>query len=559
MRPAVAARLESFLALQALEPGWESVEQACNALLRLAEDAWAPERFALYFRHDEGGWAFSNRGDHAGTLVQADPVAFPQNTALNGNGPVRDARADGSGDYVAIPLKSGGRTLGAMVLGWAKPLQDLESQFLLMQLAAWHLAGLIASSEADARMRRQTEAQAQLERLKAFTEISMLINGHGELGPLLDAVAELAARLLDASFAFTGLLQSDGTYRVIPEAGHWGLSDKFIAKFTTVPGRGLHHHAITTGAPVASGDVYSDDRAANPYIREEGFRAEIVAPLMVGDRPIGILAAGQRMPREWTEDEIAVLKFLSSQAASAIDRARALDELRALDHLKDEILGIASHELRTPLTAIKGFAAILASDPGDLERESARKYAHIIDIEADRMIRLVDDMLNVSRIESGRVTLEVNPVNVLDLVEQAIFASWGTSGDRIELEVDERIETMADSDQVVRILANLLENARKYSDPGARVAVRANVDADKVEIRVWNEGESFAPGETEQLFRKFSRLGRHRASGARGAGLGLYIARQLIGAMGGQLWVEATPGGPTFAFSLPPVKVAAKT
>lgn len=593
MRPAIAARLEALLALHSRQPGWEEIEGACVIALALAYEDWCQPEVAVYFCYDGKGWVVLNFGPWAekprplkdlpksitgslvgeamesGQMVRAREVADPF--------PEVPGASRLAGECVAIPLKANGRTLGAFLAAWPEPQEGLESRFLFMQLTAWHVAALISQSELVMGLRRHAEnleeavasrssllaealgkvqdlyaqSQAQLERLKAFTEISMRINSHGELGPLLDAVAELAARLLNTSFAFTALLQADGTFRVIPDAGHWGLSEHFIEAFTTVPGCGLHHHAITSGAPVASEDILHDDRSANSFIRREGFRAEIVAPMMVGDRAIGILAAGQQMPRTWTEDEIAVLQFLSSQAAAAIDRARALDELRALDRLKDEILGIASHELRTPLTAIKGFAAILASDSNGLDADAVRKYAHIIDVEADRMIRLVGDMLDVSRIESGRVTVEIHPQSVADLVEQAIYASWGTSADRIEVEVDEGLEIMADADHVVRILTNLLDNARKYSEPGTKVAVRVRKNGDMVEVRVWNEGKPFDPGETEQLFRKFSRLDRHRASGARGAGLGLYIARQLVLAMGGRLWVESTPDGPTFAFALP--------
>ncbi len=593
MRPALAARFESFLALQALEPGRESIEQVCRKSLELADEAWGKPLAALYVVQDGSGWVIASFGSRQGKLSPFEPAILggdhgPLRKAIESCEVVRKV-AEGqvfpglefagpvAGDLVAIPLTCHGVVKGALLLGWPEQRMELPHELIFMRLTAWSIGTLIGQADLVENMNRQTMAhedasakrssqlgealaevrklyshsQAQLERLKSFTEISMRINRHAELGPLLDAVAELASRLLHSTFAFTALLQADGTHRVIPEAGHWGLSPRFIEEFTTMPGLGLHVLAFETGGPVCSRDILADPRSSNGFIRDEGWRAEIVAPLVVGERPIGLLTAGGLEPRDWTEDEIEVMRFLASQAASAIDRARTMDELRALDRLKDEVLGIASHELRTPLTAIKGFAAILAADKGEIDADSTTKYARIIDVEADRMIRLVEDMLNVSRIESGRVTLDLHPVEVREAVDQAILSTWGAGADCVEVEVGEEVESLADSDQLVRIMANLLENARKYSDAGARVAVRARTEGDMVEIRVWNEGEPFAPGEIEQLFRKFSRLGRHRASGARGAGLGLYIARQLITAMGGQLWVESTEDGPTFAFSLP--------
>lgn len=383
-----------------------------------------------------------------------------------------------------------------------------------------------------------------------FSEIATLINTHGEVGPLLDTVARHTSQLLDAPLVYVALADQHGAF-ALSDNGHVGVSDHFIRSFRTVPGHGLHHQAIEARGPIATPDMQVDPRAINPVVRGEGWRAVLISPMIAGDRVVGILCAGRKEVRDWPPEEIETMRFMASQAAAAIDRARTLDDLRALDKLKDEILSIASHELRTPLTAIKGFAAILAADRGDLDADALRKYAKIIDDESDRMIRLVDDMLNVSRIESGRVALEMQAVGVLEMVERAVFASWGPDRGHIEVDIDESIDVRGDADNLVRILANLLENARKYSVPGARVSVAARQGDAQVEIRVWNEGETLTPDDVDLLFRKFSRLNRHRASGSRGAGLGLYIARQLIAAMGGRLWVEPTPGGPTFAFSLP--------
>jgi signal transduction histidine kinase len=593
VRPALAAKFERFLALRTRNGGWEGAERVCREALAIACEVTGSRIGALYFINGSMGWVTATFGAAERRMmpVEADMIqqGAPSLRAVISRGesvvdlgdpwPFPGLEQIGVAPEItmAFPLACCGDPAGALVLGRQDRASVPEDTVFMVEMLAWQVAAYLNQAELVEKLRHQAGSleatvaersrqldealqerermhdatKSQVERLKQFTEVAMRINGSGELEQLLDAIAELASRFLRAEMSCIALANPDGIFRLMPDFGHHGLSTRLVETFQTVPGKGLHAIAISTGAPVGVRDAASDDRIVNRQAMEEGWRAIIVAPLLVGDRAIGVLIAGDKSVHDWSEDAVEVMRFLASQGASAIDRARRLEDLQALDRLKDEILGIASHELRTPLTAIKGFAAILASG-GEMPIDHVQKYANIIDIEADRMIRLVNDMLNVSRIESGRIELELHPVVVFEMVERAIFASWGAQdGGRISVDVAEDLEVHADSDKLVRILANLLENARKYSESGARVTVCAKAQADNVEIRVWNEGEPFGPGEIDQLFRKFSRLGRHRASGTRGAGLGLYIARQLITAMGGDLWVESSEGGPTFVFSLP--------
>lgn len=384
------------------------------------------------------------------------------------------------------------------------------------------------------------------------------LNQQVELGPTADVIAELANRWVGAPIAIIFSLGANGEVLLYPERGCLGLSPleaesrraDIAACWVSLNSR-PNFDAVSINLPLPSPGQTSDHSAQRG---QAAVASHAGMPLWVGDRCFGFLYVSYPEPHSWTARQLETLQAVACLAASAIARGVATAELQNLNRARDDYLSVASHELRTPLTAIKGFASILATDGSSLTSESAYQYAHIIDAEADRMIRLVDDILNVSRIDSGLMVLERRPVVVSEAVELAVSAAWGPDSAKCERRLEPRLAVFADLDRLVCVLVNLLENAKKYANENARITITARHRvasvADEVEIRVWNEGQNFTAGEMALLFKKFSRLDRTRTV-ARGAGLGLYIARQLIAAMAGRVWIEATAGGPTFAIALP--------
>ncbi|HVA36289.1 MAG TPA: HAMP domain-containing sensor histidine kinase [Candidatus Dormibacteraeota bacterium] len=245
---------------------------------------------------------------------------------------------------------------------------------------------------------------------------------------------------------------------------------------------------------------------------------------------------------------VEVLVHPDADGARSLVVLRDLTEQEALEGLKAEFTAAVSHDLRTPLTAVKGFAVLL-QERTDLDPE-AREILMLIDRAANRLTRMIDDLMQTALLESGRVALVVEPIALGSAVRGLMLFEGESQSHQLVVEVPPQLAVLADRDRLEQVLVNLVGNAYKYA-PRGRILVRARaVGEDRVEIAVSDDGPGIAPDEQERIFEKFYQAagqGKRR----RGVGLGLYISRELIERMGGTLTVRSVPGfGATFAVAL---------
>jgi signal transduction histidine kinase len=230
----------------------------------------------------------------------------------------------------------------------------------------------------------------------------------------------------------------------------------------------------------------------------------------------------------------------------------ALDRLREFDRLKDEFIAIVSHELRTPLTSVYGAAVTLREYELDDDRRNA--LLEIVATESARLARLLDDILWVSRLDSGRADTFITRVEPTALVSDVVDATRTHLPPKLSLEVHQpaaATPVAADPDKLRQVLVNLIENAVKYSDEG-RIEVRVEPQNGTMRFSVRDEGLGIPREEHERIFDKFHRLDPNMTHGVGGTGLGLYICRELVERMEGRIWVDSEPGkGTTFTFELP--------
>jgi signal transduction histidine kinase len=345
-------------------------------------------------------------------------------------------------------------------------------------------------------------------------------------------------------------------------------------------------------APLPSLDV--NDPAVIAW-REAG--ARVVVPLRpapggAGSAPqadgaaalAGAWVLGQR--RSWDlpdRDDLARLGWIARRAALVLDRARlererlearlAAEQQRlereraeATEREKDELLSAVSHELRTPLTAIKGFTQLLlAGDVGALTTDQ-RELLEIVDRNADRQLGLVNDLLDVSRLQAGRLALRCAPLDMAGLVADAAATfrlQLAEKAQRLTVHVPDALpRVLADPARVAQILANLLSNAHKYTPAGGAICISAGLAAGAmagsagtpgfVRIEVADSGIGLTSDEQRQVFERFFRAKNRTVHETSGAGLGLAITRQLVVLHGGEIHVTSAPGqGSTFGFTLP--------
>ncbi len=239
------------------------------------------------------------------------------------------------------------------------------------------------------------------------------------------------------------------------------------------------------------------------------------------------------------------------QVSGAVAVIRDVSHEHEVDELKSSLVSTVSHELRTPLTMIRGFSELLLSRR-DLDSKRSKEALEHIHDSSRRLGRLIDDLLSVSRIESGGLRSDLRPVTLRDVADEVVVTLESAGGNRVDVELSEGLPlVLADPDQLFQVLTNLLSNALKYSAPGSRVKMHAAVSRDQMHVSVSDKGIGMTPAEAAQVFGKFSRVDRPEVREVGGTGLGLYITSRLVDMMGGSIWVRSKAGeGSVFTFSL---------
>jgi two-component system phosphate regulon sensor histidine kinase PhoR len=280
-----------------------------------------------------------------------------------------------------------------------------------------------------------------------------------------------------------------------------------------------------------------------------------------GSRLVSIPRGGEDV---WLSLSEAIMWDPVGAVAGRIFAFRDISTDRLVEEVKSDFVAAVSHELRTPLTSIYGFAETLLRQDvlfGEAER---RTFIQYIASESERLSGIVDQLLNVARLDAGDLQVEPEVVDVGAVVSEVVEAgneSGGVDGHQFEVDLpDELLAAAADREKLRQVFSILVENALKYSPNGGTVTVGARRTDDAVEVRVVDEGVGIPAGERDRIFRKFYRAESTVRDGGGGTGLGLFIAKELVSAMGGRIWVDSEEGaGSSFAFELPAhgVKVAA--
>ncbi|MEN8172926.1 MAG: ATP-binding protein, partial [Chloroflexota bacterium] len=238
-----------------------------------------------------------------------------------------------------------------------------------------------------------------------------------------------------------------------------------------------------------------------------------------------------------------------------IGRGQLLHDItadRELDRMKSNLISTVSHELRTPLASIKGYATTLLAEDVEWDLDSQHEFLSIISDEADRLSNLVNELLDLSRIEAGNLTVKRQMCNLKDLIDKAAQHAEPAPGERLRVTLPSKLPAVeVDQRRIKVVLRNLIENATKYSGNETPIHISAAVEKNDIIVRVKDEGPGIPDQEQQRIFESFYRVENGLARTASGAGLGLAICQGFIHAHGGQLWLEPSVQGACFAFSLP--------
>jgi signal transduction histidine kinase len=296
---------------------------------------------------------------------------------------------------------------------------------------------------------------------------------------------------------------------------------------------------------------------------DAGHRALLGVPLMSEDEVIGVLGVTSKTPGQFAPEIIRLLSTFATQSALALQNARLFHEvenkgrlLEAASRHKSEFLANMSHELRTPLNAILGFSEVLAERMFGEVNEKQAEYLQDILSSGRHLLSLINDILDLSKVEAGRLELELGRFhlptaldNALTLVRERATRHGITLTQTVAAGVG---DIVADERKVKQILLNLLSNAVKFTPEGGRIGVTATAAEDVITIAVSDTGIGIAPEDQAAIFEEFRQVGRDDARKQEGTGLGLTLAKKFVELHGGRIWVQSQLGqGSTFTFTLP--------
>jgi signal transduction histidine kinase len=406
------------------------------------------------------------------------------------------------------------------------------------------------------------EAHAQQA---ATAEILRVISSSPtDIQPVFDAIARSAARLCDASEVVIRRVDGDllvlavhlGSVAVMKSALR--ISPRIVAGRAVLERRTIHVHDVLEPRFLME---YPD--GGPRLFQGMPFRTLLVVPLVREDTTLGMIAVRRQEVRPFSERQIKLLETFASQAVIAIENVRLFNEiqekgrqLELASRHKSEFLSHLSHELRTPLNAVIGFSeALLEKMFGEMNAKQ-EDYLRDIHSSGQHLLSLIKDILDLSKIEAGRMELELSEFSLPAALQDAITLMREraqTHGIAIELRVDERLnEIRADERKVKQIVLNLLSNAVKFTPDGGRVELDARLNGSSVEVSVSDTGVGIAPEDQQAVFEEFRQVGHDYTTKHEGTGLGLALTRRFVELHGGKISLESEPGkGSTFTFTLP--------
>jgi signal transduction histidine kinase len=408
-----------------------------------------------------------------------------------------------------------------------------------------------------------TEQKRASEGMQLLAESGRALSSSLEVEETLQAIAHLAVPQL-AEMVMVDLLEG-GEVRRVAAAHADERAMALLERARLYPPRpgdgGPQDQVLRTGASVLVRDIdqgWIDGLGRGPehaeLIRSLAPRSVVVAPLRSRDAVLGTLSVGRGAGQpQFDEADQELAEELGRRAALAVENARLYDAARSATRARDDMLGVVSHDLRNPIHTVHMSASFLLDVMPEGERKMERTQAAIIRRAAERANRLIQDLLDITHIESGRLSLDRLPNDAASIAREAVEQAEMAAAEKgIALtcgEMEEGTTVVVDRDRIVQALGNLIGNALKFTPPGGRITVAAQRTGDGVRLSVSDTGPGIPAAQVPRLF---DRYWQANTADRRGVGLGLSIVKGIATAHGGDVQVETVEGeGTTFTLTLP--------
>ena len=412
------------------------------------------------------------------------------------------------------------------------------------------------------------------KRLLTLYETGKNINSSLELNHILDNILEIIDEQFD--YKYSAILLVDKGHLFV-EAGR-GFHPSVVKNFRPKIGQGIPGNTVKLKKPLIIKDVSKDPRYINV---NNPTKSELAVPIIYDGEAIGVFNIESDKLDNFDEDDMILLSSFADQASIAIRNAQLYEkiknfnlelkrkieratkdlreaniELKRLNQIKSDFVSTVSHELRTPLTSIQGYASLIFDgDAGPITSEQ-KEFLNIVKEETQRLTRLISDLLDISRIEAGKMAMTFNDFNIIDFMnsyKKEIENMASSKNLKVKIKVPNKLPIIkADADKLKQIFNNLVGNAIKFSNKNTTLRVTVKENSDNIQVDITDQGIGIAEKDLKNIFEKFQQVDTKMTRKAGGTGLGLPITKHLVEAHGGKIWVKSEIGeGSTFSFSLP--------
>ena len=481
---------------------------------------------------------------------------FPENWALAGPIGIRTG--------LATPLLRKGVAIGAILIRRLEVRPFTDKQIALLKTFADQAVIAIENVRLFQELQARTQELARsIGELQALGEVGQVVSSTLDLETVLTRIVSHAVQLSGTDGGAIYEYDEQSEEFLLRATDH--MEEELINALRANPprlGDGVIGRAAASREPVQVPNIL-EERAYAPRMRQMlehyGFRASLAVPLLREERIIGGLVVRRKSIGEFRPEVIELLKTFATQSVLAIQNARLFREIEdkskqieAANRHKSEFLANMSHELRTPLNAIIGFSEVLGERMfGELNEKQA-EYTEDILSSGRHLLSLINEILDLSKVEAGRMELEVATFDLplaIDNARTFVRERATKHGINLDVTIDERLgEFMGDERKIKQILLNLLSNAVKFTPEGGRIAIKARQADGSVEISVSDTGIGIAREDQPKIFEEFRQVGGDYAHKREGTGLGLTLAKKFVELHGGKIWVESEAGrGSTFS------------
>ncbi len=469
---------------------------------------------------------------------------------------------------VSVPMLREGEAVGAINVSRPAPGGFSDAEVSLLKTFADQAVIAVENVRLFKALEARTaDLTRSVEQLTALGEVGRAVSSTLDSETVLTTIVSRAVQLsgLDGGVVFE---YDEGAEEFVQRAQTetGGLLAEARRTTRIRKGEGVLGRTAITLEPVQVPDITApgayEGRLRQTLI-ESGVRAILAVPMVREGRLIGCLGVTRNLPGQFPADTIELLRTFATQSALAIQNARLFHEiadksrqLEAASRHKSEFLANMSHELRTPLNAVIGFSEVLLQRMFGALNDKQDEYLKDIYASGQHLLSLINDILDLSKIEAGRMELAPAPFHLPTTLENAVTLvreSASRHGITLQLDIDPRLgELVGDERKVKQVLLNLLSNAVKFTPEGGRISLKAGWKDGLLEIAVTDTGIGIAAEDQAAVFEEFRQVGSDETRKQEGTGLGLTLAKKFVELHGGRIWVESEPGrGSTFTFTLP--------